>query len=257
MPGFGIDRFVFYPERGLRARPDAFGLAHEDVAVRADDGVRLACWWIPAASAPVGRAPAASAPAALLWFHGNAGTMADRLDQAALFHRAGLSLFMVGYRGYGESEGRPTERGLRADAIACLREARRRSAKVVLFGQSLGGAVAIDLATREKVDGVIAEAAFTSLADMVGVATGLPLGVLFRGRFDSLSKIVRVGAPLLVVHGDRDEVVPAAMGGRLFAAAREPKQIWIVRGASHNDVFAVGGAEYFDRVRRFCASAIS
>ncbi|MEK6607363.1 MAG: alpha/beta hydrolase [Myxococcota bacterium] len=239
-----FDGFVFHPVRGLDATPADSGLPYEEVEVRADDGVKLHNWLIPAPGA-----------ATLLWLHGNAGTMADRLDQAAVLHRAGISLFMVGYRGYGLSGGHPSEKGLRRDAVACLRELRRRRAgPVVLFGQSLGGGVAIDLASRERVEGLVLEATFTSIADMVREAVGVPLGFLFSSRFESLAKIPRVRAPMLFLHGDRDEVVPLAMGRRLFAAARAPKELHVVAGAGHNDVYVVGAQAYVERVRRFVES---
>jgi fermentation-respiration switch protein FrsA (DUF1100 family) len=238
---------LFYPERGQSHLPSDLGLPFEELWLTAEDGVRTQAWWIPGEP---GRP-------LLIFFHGNAGTMADRLDNASfLRQRFGLSLLMAEYRGYGESEGVPSERGLYLDASAAWAEARLRAGrrKVVVFGRSLGGAVAIDLAARHPVDGLIVESTFTSLPDMAG-RTGIPFArhaVAYR--FDSRAKIVRVSCPILIVHGDGDELVPHFMGEALRDAATAPVSFHSVAGGDHNGTWLAGGHLYWQAWEEFLTS---
>jgi fermentation-respiration switch protein FrsA (DUF1100 family) len=236
---------LFHPTRGQPRTPAALGMPFEDVWLRATDGTRTQAWWIPGTGRPF----------TLVFFHGNAGVMADRLENARQLHELGVSLLMAEYRGYGDSDGKPSEQGLFADAEAALSEARRRAAgsKVVVFGRSLGGAVAIDLAARQAVDGLIVESTFTSLPDMADT-TGLPLARRFVSyRFDSLGKMPRVTAPVLLVHGDADEVVPFWMGEHLREAARGARSVAFHRvpGGDHNGSWVTGGEPYWQSWSRF------
>ena len=244
------DMFLYHPERALEGTPALLGLPYEDVWFAAEDAVRLHGWFVPAPEA---------AATTLLWFHGNAGNISHRLDLMRLLReRLPVHLFLFDYRGYGRSGGRPSEEGLYRDARAALDALRRhhpaRPEGIVYFGQSLGSAVAVELATRERPGGLVLEAPFTSVRDM-GRATFpfLPVNLLVRNLFDSLGRIGRARAPLLILHGDRDEVVPYEQGRRLFAAAGEPKTFHAVRGAGHNDLALVGGAPYFEAWSRFLA----
>lgn len=239
------DAMLFHPTRGQPRTPAAVGLPFEALWLRAADGTRTQAWWIPGTGRPV----------TLVFFHGNAGVMADRLENARQLHDLGVSLLMVEYRGYGDSDGKPSEVGLFADAEAALAEARRRAAgsKVVAFGRSLGGAVAIDLAAHRAVDGLIVESTFTSLPDMAAT-TGLPLARRFVAyRFDSLAKMPRVAAPVLIVHGDADEIVPFWMGERLRDAATGARSVAFHRvlGGDHNSSWVTGGEAYWESWRRF------
>jgi len=239
-----VDRVVFQPTPGAELRPDELGIDTREVWFEAEDGVRLHAYHV--------RAPGAATRAILL-LHGNAGNASQRLPLAAAYARLGADVLLLDYRGYGLSAGRPTEQGVYADARAALGELGAQGfqeGRVVLIGQSLGGAVAVDLAQRRPLAGVVLESTFSSLADVARGAVG-PVALLLRGRFDSAAKIPGLRAPLLCLHGDRDEIVPFALGRALFEAAPEPKTFEAFPGAGHNDVALVGGARYFARIGRF------
>ncbi len=248
-----LDRLmVYFPERELWATPADAGLEYEDVYLEAADGARIHAWHIPGGS-----------DATLLWLHGNAGNMSHRVDNIALLNiRVGVSVFIIDYRGYGKSEGRPSERGILLDAEAALSYLANEKAldpakDIALFGRSLGVGVAAEMATRRDFRCVILESGFTSVSEMAkAVYPMLPVSLLLpfvEARYDSLSKMSRVRSPLMIVHGERDEIVPFEMAERLHAAAPEPKRLYAIRGAAHNDTYAVGGEPYFDALRRFIA----
>ena len=175
----------------------------------------------------------------------------------------GAGVMILDYRGYGLSDGSPSERGIYADADAAFAyltsdlglDAER---DIVLFGRSLGAGAAAELATRHRVRGVILESGFTSIRDMATSSsrrrwfTSLALP-LFDARYDNLSKMPSVKSPIMIVHGDQDEIVPYAMAERLYAAASEPKRLHRIRGAGHNDTYIVGGAPYFRALKQFIA----
>ncbi len=239
---------LFYPARGQDRTPAAVGLAYEDVWLTADDGTRTQAWWVPYGG------PAPREAAVVSW-HGNAGTMADRLEHTRLLHDLGVSVLTAEYRGYGDSEGRPSEEGLAADARAALAELRRRAEprgeRVVAHGRSLGGAVAIRAASDVPVDGLIVESTFTSLAEMAA-ATNLPLARrLVAYTFDSEVRMAGIEAPVLVVHGDRDELIPLSMGRRLHAAAGGVADLLVVPGGTHNDTWYRGGETYWRTLAAF------
>ncbi|MFQ5528037.1 MAG: alpha/beta hydrolase [Thermoanaerobaculia bacterium] len=232
------DSMIFYPERGQSRSPSALGLSYEKIWLDAH-GDRIQTWWVAGESAgPV-----------IVMFHGNAGTIADRLENVyEMVSRLGVTVLQVEYPGYGDSEGRPTEKSLFATGEAALREARARAGArpVVAFGRSLGGAVALEAATRIPVDAIIIESSFTTLGDMAA-STGIPLArLLVAYRFDALAAVGKLEVPLLIVHGDRDEVVPYEMAGRLFdAAPTRNKAMYTVEGGTHNTTWLVGGEGYW------------
>lgn len=248
MVGLGpIERGLIYlPVRQLVATPAARELTYEDVRFTTADGVQLHGWFVPGPG-----------PATLLWTHGNAGNISHRVDNIAGLHRnVGANVFIFDYRGYGSSGGSPSEHGTYLDAEAALEALRGRPdvdpEQVVYFGRSLGAAVAVELALRHSPRGLILEGAFTSVPEMARHAYPfLPVWPLLQTRYDSLSKLGRIQVPVLVIHAERDEVVPFEMGRRLFEAAREPKRFFPVRGAHHNDTFIVGGDDYYAAIRTF------
>lgn len=243
------ERFVFFPSPEDPGPPPALaGIRGEDVDFRAEDGVRLHAWWYDAGPAT---------PAVLL-FHGNAGNIAGRTPLAEAYLRRGISIFMLDYRGYGRSEGRPTEEGVHLDAEASLRwliETGRPPSQIVVHGRSLGGAVGARLvAGRDDLAGVILEATFTTLTEMAASAYPFLPSFLFRrlaGSFDSRAHVRELRIPVLVVHGSQDRLIPPSMGRELFEGAPEPREWFEVPGADHNDVFLVGGERYFDRLAIF------
>lgn len=240
-----FERFIFFPDRGLVATPAEIGLGYEDAAIRTDDDVELHGWWVPA-----------SRPETLLWMHGNAGNISHRLDQLRLLHDlVGANVLMLDYRGYGRSRGSPSEGGLYADARAALRYLLGRPDvardRIVYFGQSLGSAVALNLAAETPPRGLVLETPFTSIRAMARTIVPAALAFAVPNGFDNLTKVRNVHCPVLFIHGDRDEIVPYEQGRELFTAAAPPKALYTVRGASHNDVYVVGGETYFRRIREF------
>ncbi len=240
-----VERLVFQPSPGVDIRPEQLGIEAEDVSLEAEDGTRLHAFFLPAPG---------DATRAVLFLHGNAGNASHRLPNAAQLARLGAHVLLLDYRGYGLSEGTPSESGVYADARAALSHlvgARRIAPeRIVLFGRSIGGAVAVDLARDRPLGGVILESTFSSLRDAAEQVLG-GLGRLLVSGFDSKQKIARVRAPLLFFHGDRDDIVDHSLGRRLYEAAPPPKAFETLEGAGHNDTVQVGGARYFERIRRF------
>jgi fermentation-respiration switch protein FrsA (DUF1100 family) len=240
-----IGYLLYQPTPGVDVRPERAPVAVEEVFLDSGDGVRIHAFFLPA--------PGASR--ALLFLHGNAGNASHRIPNAVLLQRLGAHVLLLDYRGYGRSEGRPSEQGLYADAragLAHLCEQRGVPAeRVVLFGRSLGGAVAVRLAAGRELAGVILESTWSSLSDAARVHFGTAAAWLVQGRYDSASAISRVRSPLLFFHGDRDDIVPLALGRRLYEAAPGPKAFETLRGAGHNDTVEVGGTRYLERIARF------
>ena len=229
---------MYFPGGELPAAPAPFA----EVRLRTADGLDLVAWEAPAAGRPT-----------IVYFHGNGGNIAGRLHKVRPFLEAGSGVLLVSWRGYGGNPGSPSEAGLLADGRAALDRVGARA--VVLLGESLGGGVAVRLAAERAPAAVILEAPFAS-----AVAVGaerywwLPVSLLMKDRFESIRWIGAVRAPLLIVHGERDRVVPAEHGRRLLAAANEPKQGAFLPGAGHNDLFEHGAAaielEFLSRLPR-------
>ena len=245
---FSQSRLLYYPElpsRALEASPADIGLAYETVHLTAGDGTRLHGWFVPA-TAPRGT---------LLFSHGNAGNIAHRLDSIRQFHSLGLNVLIYDYRGFGESEGKPTEAGTYLDVKAAwdylLEERLIRSQEIIIFGRSLGAAIAAELASEHPSAGVILESAFTSVPDMAAsLYPWLPVRLLSRYRYNTLEKVARITSPLLLVHSRGDEIVPYAHGERLFAHANEPKQFLELHGG-HNDGNHVSHDIYTETLGQF------
>jgi fermentation-respiration switch protein FrsA (DUF1100 family) len=220
----------------------------EEVWLDTEDGVRVHGIYVGAEDAA----------ADLLFFHGNAGNLYDRLDNVALLVASGFNVLIMDYRGYGKSEGEPSEAALYADGLLAYRylveERGADAARLVLFGRSLGSTVAIELGTKQRCGAIIVESAFTSAHELGRVHYGWLLSLLGRAlthQFDSLSKVARLQAPVLFIHGDVDTIVPVDLGRRLYEASPEPKEWYEIRGAGHNDTLVVGGQEYFRRLVDF------
>lgn len=247
--GSAVERsFIYYPTHRLEATPGDYGLAFETVRVTSDDGVHLHGWYVPGRRA-----------VDLIWCHGNAGNISHRVHNLRLMHdRLGVGVLLFDYRGYGESEGTPSEAGTYRDAGAFRAWLRRRAPgrPVVYFGRSLGAAVATHLALEDPPAALILETPFTSVRAMANaVVPGA--GYLFRTRYDTAGRIGRVRAPLFVLHGDADEVVPFEHGRAVFAAAPEPKVFFTIPGAHHNDTYVVGGDAYWRAWEEFLAARVS
>jgi len=198
----------------------------------------------------------------LLFFHGNAGNLSHRAELLfELATRVPARVFVVGYRGYGRSEGRPSEDGLYRDARGAWRHLTGEDGlppdRIVIFGKSLGGAVAIDLATEVEPAGLIVESSFTSIPDMAGKHYPFVPKFMVRTQMNSLAKITTISCPKLFIHSKADRVVPYALGRKLYEAAPEPKSFHEVHGAGHNETWLVGGSAYFDAIAGFVAQAMN
>lgn len=232
------DRLVYFPARELIATPRDRGMAHEEVSLIADDGVKLHGWFVPAPEAR----------AVLLYFHGNAGNISHRLERIALFQRLKLSVLIVDYRGYGQSLGEPSEEGTYRDALAAWKhltgERGIAPGKIVVFGRSLGAAIAAQLATQVSPGAVILESGFTSVPDLgAEVYPWLPVRWLTRFHYSVKESLSNIQRPVLIIHSREDELIPFRHGQELFAAANPPKQFLEIRGG-HNDAYFLTGADY-------------
>ena len=240
------DTFIYFPDHETYTTPADFGLNYEEVRFGEDE--RLHGWFVP------GRTDIT-----ILWFHGNASNLSHpgRVEFIKLLHdRLGVSFFIFDYRGYGQSSGRPSEPGLYQDAQEALAYLRSRDdvnpERIVYYGRSLGGALASHLAMQETPYRLILESTFTSTPDMARVQFPfLPLGPLLYTRYSNRKHLAAIHAPVLIIHGDRDEQVPVQHADTLYAAANEPKQLYIVPGADHNDIHHVGGERYLETFAGF------
>ncbi|MGH8443203.1 MAG: alpha/beta hydrolase [Nevskiaceae bacterium] len=244
------DRMLFLPSipgREIAETPAALGLPFEEITLTAEDGVRLHGWWVPAPDAR----------RTLVHFHGNAGNISHRLELLQIFHGLGLNVLMFDYRGYGRSEGAPTEAGMYLDAEAAwshLLARGVRPADIVLHGQSMGGAVAAHLAAQREPAALVLESAFTSAPDVAAdIYWWLPVRLLARLRLDTRAALAQVRSPVLVIHSRDDEIIPFAHGQALHAAAPGRKTLVEIRG-DHNGAFWISREAYTRAWREFLAT---
>ena len=238
-------RLLYHPFDTLAATPAVVGLPFEEVALSAADGTRLHGWFLPH---PRERG-------VIHFSHGNAGNISYRIDSLRIFHALGWSVLIYDYRGYGLSEGAPDEAGTYQDAEAAWRhltESRGyRPEEIVLFGRSLGGAVAAELAGRVGPAGLIVESSFTSVPELAAeLYPYLPARRLARYHYDTRARLADYRGPLLMVHSRDDEIIPFAHGERLLAAAAGPKRLAVIEGG-HNDGFLVSGERYLAPLAAF------
>lgn len=225
---FGQSRLIYFPEQQISNIPSAIGLDYTPVNIPASDGETLHGWWM---SVP-------DAKGTVLFFHGNAGNISHRINYLAMFKRLGYNTLLFDYRGYGQSSGTPSESGTYLDAQAAwqyLTEARGIApARIILFGESLGGAVAAWLAAREKPGLLVLASVFTSVPDLAAeIYPFLPVRWLTRFYYNTLESLQSVTCPVFIAHSPQDEIIPFAQSQRLFQAASEPKQFLTLEGG-HN-----------------------
>jgi uncharacterized protein len=245
---FQQPRMIFFPFDSVSVTPAIWGLEYEEVGLRTRDGLTLHGWYIPAKGSDK----------VLLFFHGNAGNISHRSDSIAIFHKLGLNVFIFDYRGYGRSEGAPSEDGLYRDARAAWRYLTQdrgfAGGDVILFGRSLGGAVATQLATEVQPGGLILESTFSSARDMADeVFPVLSRLVFLRFRFNTAMLIKKVHSPLLVLHSPDDEIIPYWQGQKVFAAANEPRSFFLMTG-DHNYGFLDSEPAYGQALYAFVGS---
>lgn len=235
---------VYFPMREVTATPALLELPYEEIYFQTSDNKRLNGWFIPNDRSKF----------TVIFCHGNGGNIGHRLEKIQILHNLGADVFIFDYRGYGKSEGRPSEIGLYQDAVAAydyLIKVRKVSkAHIILYGESLGGAVAIDLAQKVNAQALITEDVFTSVKDMAKVAYPLMPNFILSTRFDSISKIKKVTCPKLFIHSIDDEIVPFYLGERLYNAARPPKTFLKIRGG-HNTAFLDSKEQFKEGIKSF------
>ncbi len=242
---FTQGRMLYYPTREIEATPADIGLAFEEVTVSTRDGVVLSAWYVPSRNER----------GVILFCHGNAGNISHRLDSIRIFHDLGLSVLIFDYRGYGKSHGSPTEQGTYLDAEAVWEYLVNLKGippgKIVIFGRSLGGAVAAHLAATHEAGTLIVESGFTSVPDLGATHFPyLPVRLISRFRYRTIDKVEKIVVPKLFIHSPQDEIVPYSQGLQLFARAAEPKEFLEIVGG-HNDGFLVSGEKYISGLERF------
>jgi fermentation-respiration switch protein FrsA (DUF1100 family) len=244
-------RIIFVPCKTVEVTPADYGLSYESVFITVSAEEKIHGWWVEASSpdAPV-----------LLYFHGNGGNVSTNLARVERYHAVGFSVFLIDYRGYGLSEGRfPSEKRVYEDAETAWRYLVEQRGvapeQLYLFGHSLGGAIALELARRQpQIPGLVIEGTFTSMKDMAtykGRYSWLPINWLLTQRFNTLEKVPSLNTPIFFLHGTDDQIVPAYMSEKLYQVAREPKELWLVENARHNDVATVAGTAYEKRIWQF------
>jgi len=242
------NRMVFLanlPGRALIATPQDAGLRFEDVSIATSDGLQLHAWFVPAERSK----------ATVLFLHGNAGNISHRLDSIGIFHALGLDTLIIDYRGYGQSEGSPGEQGTYIDATAAwdylVNYRGIAPEQIVIFGRSLGGAIAAWLASENTAAAVIIESCFSSALDMARrLYPFMPARLITRLKYPVNDYIGRLKSPLLVVHSRDDEIIPFSMGQALFEAATVPKTMLVISG-DHNNGFLQNRDQYMNGLRDF------
>jgi len=229
---------IFFPSDNLDATPEQWGMPFENIHFSAADGTSLNGWYIPHSDSD----------RVLLFFHGNAGNISHRSESIAVFHRMGLNIFIFDYRGYGHSSGKVNEKGLYQDADAAWNYLTKTkdidSRKIILFGRSLGGAIAANLANKNTPAALIMESTFSSSRDMASsIIPYLSNLIIMRYQFNSKDKIANIQCPVMIMHSSEDEMIPYSHGKKLFNAANQPREFFRMKG-SHNAGFLLSQPDY-------------
>ncbi len=250
-------RMIFFPAAAIETTPADFGADFEQLWIPVGTAEQLQAWWIPASGTETG---------VMLYLHGNAANIGANAEQANRFRQLGLSVLLIDYRGYGNSQGEfPSEQQVYEDAEASwqyLTQIRQvPPPQLLLYGHSLGGAIAINLALQHPdAAGLIVQSSFTSMRQMVDDAMPhsiFPIDLLLTQKFDSIEKVAGLNMPLLYIHGLEDQRVPAAMSQALYEASPDPKQLYLVPEASHNNVAQVAGLKYLKIIQQFVQQHLS
>lgn len=241
---------VYYPTKDIEGTPANIGLKYEEITLKTKDSVNLSAWYVPAKDKR----------GVVLFCHGNAGNISHRLDSIRIFHDLGLSVLIFDYRGYGSSEGSPTEEGTYLDAesaweyLVSVKGARPE--KIILFGRSMGSAVAAELALRHPAAGIIIESGFKSIPALgAKFFPYLPIRLISRFQYSTIDKVSRINMPKLFIHSPQDEMIPYEHGAALFEKAKEPKEFLQITGG-HNEGFLTSGKVYTDGLNRFISKCL-
>ena len=236
---------IYFPTGEIESTPESISLSFEDIYFSASDGVKLNGWFIPAINSDT----------TLIFFHGNGGNISHRLGSISTFNRLGLNVFIFDYRGYGRSSGHPSEKGTYIDARAAYDYLMHRedinADKILLYGESLGGAIAYELAAAVRVNAIITLGTFSSIMDMgKAIYPFLPVRFIVRTRYDTVSKVENIKIPKLIIHSVDDEIVPFEQGQKLFSRACEPKEFYEMQGG-HVDAIFTYENEFCERLTNF------
>ena len=237
--------FVYFPYKDIQGTPKQLGMPCKDVTFVSKDGIKLNGWFIPSDDSKD----------VVLFCHGNAGNISHRMESIQIFHKMGLSVFIFDYRGYGQSEGIPSEKGTYLDAEAAWKYLTKvenfDASNIILFGRSMGGSISAKLATDKRPKVLIIESSFTSIANLgAKIYPFLPVRLLSRFSYDTLKYVKVVKSPVLVIHSSDDEIIPFAHGGAIFEAVHAPKEFLKIRG-SHNEGFWLSSVEYAKAIEKF------
>jgi len=240
-----VNGVAFHPEPGMARSPDDFAAPIQPLTLKTSDNVEISAFWLPRDSSPC----------SLIFFHGNAGNASHRFGAAVDLWNLGISVLLVDYRGYGLSEGRPSERGIYRDAVAArdylVRNFQIDERRIVLYGRSLGSAAAVDLAGQGEFAGVVLATPLASGQEMARAMGFGPLAMLIGKPFDSVRKIKKLRSPLLVFHGTQDEVIPFEQGKKIYLEAPGEKELVTLVGADHNTFTQTHGAQFLGAFGKF------
>ncbi|MBT7616819.1 MAG: alpha/beta hydrolase [Calditrichaeota bacterium] len=238
-------KLIFFPEKQMSQTPENIGLVYESLMLPSSNGVKIHGWFVPSENAK----------ATIIFCHGNAGNISHRMDSIRMFNEMGLSVFIFDYQGYGKSEGKPTEKGTYQDAQAAwdylVKDRKTNPEEIIIFGRSLGGAIAAWLAKENTAGALIVESTFTSIA-AVGqrMYPIIPVKLISSIKYNTMKHLKQVRVPVLVVHSPDDELISFKYGQQLFDSANEPKHFLEIKG-THNDGFLMSGENYVDGIKGF------
>ncbi|MEU4343818.1 alpha/beta hydrolase [Nocardia sp. NPDC023852] len=245
-----LNALTYLPARTVLHTPAVLGMDYTELSPRTADGEILHAWWMPARNS-IGH---------ILFAHGNAGNIGDRVPIFALLTEAGFDVLAFDYRGYGRSTGRPTEHGTYLDARAARKAMLAQPGvdpdRVVYLGKSLGGGVMLELAQEHPPAGLMLMSTFTGIRDAARSVYPFLPAPLVPNAYPSERRIRALRAPVLIMHGDQDELLPLRHAERLYAAAREPKRLVVFPGAGHNDLILVGGSAWYGLVRDWAGALV-
>jgi hypothetical protein len=237
-------RSLFFPSKRIEHTPATAGLEFTDTFFKTKDNKTINGWFIPAKDSEF----------TILFFHGNGGNISHRLDKIKILNNIGLNVFIIDYRGYGKSQGKPSEKGVYLDASAAydylVKILGVGPDSIIVYGESLGGAVAIELCTKVTAKGLIIEETFTSIRDMAKIIYPYFPSVFVADRFNSLTRAGKISIPKLFIHSRNDDIVPFSLGEKLYKKAREPKHLVVISGG-HNNAFLESEQDYTGYVKNF------